>query len=114
MDIIQIARICHEANREYCETIGDSSQKPWVDAAEWQKQSAIKGVEFALANPNAGGSAQHDAWVADKRKSGWTYGPIKDPIRKEHHCIVPYEDLPLEQRIKDHLFRNIVRAFQEA
>jgi hypothetical protein len=28
--------------------------------------------------------------------------------------MVPYKDLPLEQRIKDHLFKAVVRAFVEA
>ena len=34
-----IARICHEANREYCESIGDLSQQPWGCSEEWQRQS---------------------------------------------------------------------------
>jgi hypothetical protein len=110
----QIARICHETNRAYCESIGDTSQRPWESAMEWQRTSAIKGVEFALANPDAAASAQHDAWLRDKIQDGWVYGPVKDPVKKEHHCIVPYDQLPIEQRLKDHLFKAIVRAFREA
>jgi hypothetical protein len=106
----QIAQVCHEANRAYCAAIGDSSQKPWVEAEEWQRDSAIKGVAFAKQNPDAPASAQHDAWLADKIKAGWKYGPVKDPTKKEHPCCVSYEQLPIEQRRKDALFKAVVAA----
>jgi hypothetical protein len=106
--IEQIARVCHEANRAYCETIGDNSQKPWSEAEEWQRQSAVRGVAFALENPSAPPSAQHDAWLADKEAEGWKYGAIKDPSKKEHPCCVSYEELPIEQRLKDSLFKAVV------
>lgn len=108
--IEQIAQVCHGANLEYCRTIGDQTQRAWEYAEEWQRQSAIRGVEFALANPGAPASSQHDAWVADKERDGWKFGPEKDPAKKEHPCMVPYADLPIEQRIKDHLFRAVVGA----
>jgi hypothetical protein len=37
-----IAKVCHEANRAYCQTISDNSQLPWEQAKEWQRASAIK------------------------------------------------------------------------
>jgi RyR domain len=114
MNVEQIARICHETNRAYCQTIGDESQKTWELADQWQRDSAIRGVEYALANPNAPASAQHDAWLSDKARDGWKYGPVKDAEKKEHPCFVSYSELPIEQRLKDHLFKAIVRAFREA
>ncbi len=108
----QIARVCHEANRGYCEAIGDVSQKSWDDAEQWQQDSAIRGVEFKLANPNAPPSAQHDAWLADKIAAGWVYGSVKDPDAKTHPCIAPYGALPNEQRLKDCLFVAVVTVFR--
>ena len=106
----QIARVCHEANRGYCEAIGDSTQKSWTEAEQWQRDSAMRGVQFAQENPNAPASAQHEAWLADKIKDGWKYGAVKDPAKKEHPCCVPYDELPKEQRVKDQLFKSIVVA----
>lgn len=114
MRTIQIAKVCHEANRSFCQTIGDDSQKSWAEAEEWQRISAIHGVQFAIENPAAPASAQHDAWLNDKKADGWIYGPVKDPSKKEHPCIVPYSQLPVEQKIKDYLFKAIVRAFIQA
>jgi hypothetical protein len=113
LNVEQIARVCHDANRSYCQTIGDDSQKEWKDAEDWQRLSAIRGVEYAIANPAAPASAQHEAWREDKLKDGWKYGPVKDAAKKEHPCMVLYGLLPVEQRIKDFIFKNIVRAFTD-
>ena len=106
-----IAEACHEANRLYCVSIGDESQPTWADAPEWQKQSAIKGVQFVLDNPEAPLSAQHESWLAEKEAQGWKYGPVKDEELKEHPCFLPYDELPEEQKLKDQLFRDTVNSF---
>jgi hypothetical protein len=108
------AKICHESNKAYCEAIGDTSQKSWEESPDWQKASAIKGVEFHLAALNSGGktspAASHESWLEEKRENGWQYGPVKDPVAKLHPCFVPYDGLPLEQRAKDYVFCGIVES----
>lgn len=115
MNIEQIAKIAHETNRSYCQSIGDDTQPTWELAPDWQKQSAIKGVEFHIGS-HANGitpspSASHESWLAEKEIAGWKYGTIKDPVKKEHPCFLPYDDLPLEQKMKDYLFGAIVATF---
>lgn len=105
-----IAKICHEANKAYCETHGDNSQAPWEDAPDWQKESAIKGVDFNIANPDAPPSASHDSWLEVKKADGWKYGEVKDADKKEHPCYVPYDELPAFQKAKDAIFKAIVGA----
>lgn len=105
-----VARVAHEINRAYCDSLGDHSQPAWEDAPEWQRNSAIDGVNFHIANPAASPSASHDNWLADKRKDGWRYGTVKNPTAKEHPCFVPYDELPQEQRSKDYLFRAVVHS----
>lgn len=116
--ITRVAIVCHEANRAYCLTIGDHSQPSWELAPEWQKTSAIKGVEFHIAHLSAGEhpspSASHESWLAEKRADGWKFGLVKDPIKKEHPCFMPYDGLPMEQRMKDYIFAAIVEAFWKA
>lgn len=110
MTVEQIAQLAHETNRAYCAMLGDTSQVPWADAPEWQRSSAVLGVEFHLKNPNASNAASHESWLAEKERDGWTYGSVKDAEKKEHPCYVPFEQLPRSQQLKDALFRAIVRA----
>jgi RyR domain len=112
MKVAAIARVCHQANKAWCETSGDFSQQDWNDAAAWQINSAVAGVAFKLANPDAGKDAQHNAWMTDKIKDGWVYGPVKDAEAKTHPCIVPFDQLPEFQQKKDELFCAIVDALK--
>jgi hypothetical protein len=112
MTDVAIAKICHQVNKAWCEFNGDFSQQDWSDAPDWQRDSAIKGVEFHRANPDAGSDASHNNWMAQKVAEGWVYGEVKDPEASPptHPCIVAFEELPSEQQFKDVLFRTIVRA----
>jgi hypothetical protein len=98
------ARTGHEVNRAYCESIGDHSQVPWDEAPEWQKASAREGA-LNIAEGRVGkASDSHASWLEHKLADGWKYGPVKDPEKKEHPCMVPYEELPPEQQVKDALY----------
>lgn len=108
--IIKIAKVCHQANKAWCESNGDFSQKDWDEAEEWQRQSAIKGVLFKLENPEAGNSAQHESWMAQKEAEGWVYGETKNAELKTNPCMVPYHQLPEVDKKKDALFAAIVLA----
>lgn len=107
----KIARISHEVNRAYCQATGDDSQIAWEDAPDWQRVSAINGVNFHLSGDHDP-AASHVSWMAQKLDEGWTFGPVKDVGKKEHPCIMPYEQLPAEQRVKDYLFRAVVHSFK--
>lgn len=109
----KIARVCHQVNKAYCESIGDFSQVDWEDAPKWQRDSAIAGVVFQMKNPDAPASASHDSWLEQKRKDGWKYGKVKNIDKKEHPCFVPYNELPQIQKVKDYLFKGVVKAILE-
>lgn len=110
LGILMTAMACHQANKVFCEANGDNSQKDWDEAEQWQKDSAIKGVQFRIDNPNAGHDAQHNSWMQEKLDQGWVYGEVKDADKKTHPCIVAFENLPLFQQKKDALFCAIVDA----
>jgi hypothetical protein len=108
--IIDAAKVCYEANRAYCQTLGDNSFKPWEEAPEWQRETNQKGVQYRLDNPGCGGLEMHNSWMAVKIAEGWVYGETKDAELKTHPCLLSYDRLPREQRIKDDIFSGIVDA----
>ena len=107
-EIEACARAAHEVNRAYCKAHGDTSQPSWDNAPEWQRNSAIKGVHGALAGNTP--EQSHECWLTEKEATGWKYGPVKDPDKKEHPCMIPYNQLPEEQKNKDLLFVITVRT----
>ena len=109
----QIAQVAHNINKAYCESIGDNSQPTGEDAPEWQKSSAINGVQFHLDNPDAKPSASHESWLKQKTEEGWKYGVVKNPETKEHPCFVPYDELPTEQKSKDFLFKEVIHSLKQ-
>jgi hypothetical protein len=48
------------------------------------------------------------------RAEGWTYGDVKDFGRKTHPTLLPFDELPTDQQLKDRLFIAIVRALAPA
>lgn len=110
INIEKIARTCHEVNKVYCESIGDFTQVHWDDCPDWQKESAMNGVKYMIDNPNTTSEEIHNNWMSEKKANGWRYGIVKDSYAKTHPCMIPYNFLSEEQRLKDKLFISIVRS----
>lgn len=36
----------------------------------------------------------HELWAQERIAQGWRYGPQRDDTKKEHPCLVPYDQLP--------------------
>jgi hypothetical protein len=106
------AEAAHEMNRVYCQALGDFSQPSWGTAEDWQRTSAINGVDGVFAGN--GPRASHESWLAEKTATGWKYGPVKNAEMKEHPCFVSYDELPPEQKQKDHVFVSTVHTMAAA
>lgn len=107
-----IARICHNVNKAYCEALGDDSQPEFENAPEWMISSALDGVIYHLTNEETTAADSHVNWMAEKEADGWVYGKTKDSEAKTHPCMVPFHHLPLEQQMKDVIFKAIVDSFK--
>lgn len=43
----------------------------------------------------------HEVWAAGRLADGWKYGPVRDDAKKEHPCLIPYEELSEEEKRYD-------------
>ncbi|HEX8098277.1 MAG TPA: TRAFs-binding domain-containing protein [Pyrinomonadaceae bacterium] len=43
----------------------------------------------------------HENWARQRISDGWRYGPERSDARKEHPCLVPYEELPESEKQYD-------------
>lgn len=119
-----LAMACHCAWYAYTVLGLGEEGDVWSKAPQWQKDSILNGVEFwnkqllYLAEGTAIHEAiaalaplSHENWMELKEKEGWTYGPTKDPSNKQHPCMVPYADLPADQKKKDEVVLQAYLTF---
>lgn len=109
----QIARVTHEANcglQAAQPTEGIPVAPTWDEFPEDQQEGVIQGVRLAL--DGATPEQLHQSWLDHKVEEGWTYAPDKDAAAKTHPCLVSYDELPEEQKIKDRLFNAIVTVLK--
>lgn len=111
MGPLKIARICHEANRQLQLELGEKPSAHWEECTEEMQASAIEGVQIALRG--AGPREMHQAWMEHKIAQGWHWGEKKSELMKTHPCIVDYDELPAEQKLKDDLFLAVVHALKD-
>lgn len=43
----------------------------------------------------------HDEWAKTRIEQGWTYGEKRDDANKKHPCLVPYDELPDDEKVYD-------------
>ena len=43
----------------------------------------------------------HEVWASSRIAQGWTWGPVRSDAFKTHPSLVPYEDLPEEEKQYD-------------
>lgn len=113
MKIALIATIAHGINLAYSASLGDHSHSPWEETPEELKKSIEYGVKMHLENPETTPEQSHESWLAQKEIDGWVYGEVKDLENKTHPCILPYDQLPAEQKTKDYLFKAVVTLLRD-
>ena len=75
-----------------------------IDAASIALPPELRALTERLAE-NA-----HDLWAAQRLSQGWAYGTRRDDVRKLHPCLVPYAELPEQE--KEYEDTNVV-IYQE-
>ena len=43
----------------------------------------------------------HEVWAKTRIAQGWTFGSERNDAEKKHPCLVPYEELPEEEKVYD-------------
>ncbi|MBM4275973.1 MAG: RyR domain protein [Deltaproteobacteria bacterium] len=95
-----------ESNRQQADQIPDKLQ---ALGYTYKPAKGPRAAKFRFTPPEVETLAkmEHDRWMAEKRAAGWTYGPVKDAGKKTHPSLLPWEELPEEEKDKD---RQAVRA----
>lgn len=103
---LKAAKTAHDMNRHYCVSINDPVQAPWELLTAEKVESVLIGVAGVVAGNTP--ELSHALWSMTHKQMGWKLGPVRDEEKKEHPNLRPYAELPIQQRLKDTLFRTVV------
>lgn len=109
MHPLQICRIVHATNIALQAVDGDEMpSEPWDS---WPRQATtLAGVLRVLNGLTA--KENHENWVAEMTARGWQLG-AKDPDKKLHPCLVPWEELPAAYRRRARVFEALVNELSQ-
>lgn len=86
-DFLEQIRICKSKEKPY-------TPQP-VDTSDIQLPAELESlVEDMSRNV-------HDVWAATRISQGWSYGEQRNDELKKHPCIVPYDELPEDEKEYD-------------
>lgn len=68
--------------------------------------SPLDTAEIALSDDLVGLTEEmarnvHDVWAQSRLSQGWRYGEARNDREKTHPCLIPYEELPEEEKEYD-------------
>ena len=66
-----------------------------IDTAGIELSAELKALTEQLAQN------VHEVWAAGRIAEGWRYGEQRDEARKLHPCLVPYDQLPENEKAYD-------------
>jgi hypothetical protein len=105
---VKVAQHVHN----YARTL-TGSDCPWESLSSVTQRTKLRQVAHVINHADITPAEQHAEWHRAQLERGWTYGPGYDPEeRTDPHCL-PYEQLPLQQRINEAMYRAIILAVFE-
>lgn len=100
----KIAECIHGATRVLGRPNGDIILA-WNDLPDIDRNLAIKAVDELMINPQSKTYEElHDLWWELKIQDGWVFGEFHSHELKTHPCMIPYQDLPKSELIKDEIW----------
>lgn len=111
----KIAKLIYEATRVEADWSGRS-----IVPEEWERREEKFREQFVniinkyissdkLPTP----SKAHASWMHSYFKMGWKYGKTRDTNKKTHPDLIPFEELPRDERDKDAIFLAFVWLVRE-
>jgi len=82
---------------------------PWSEREpDFQRQFISIIGQYLTAQRLPTPEEAHQSWVEAYTAMGWKYGPTRDPVAKTHPDMLPFAELPKDERDKDAIFLAFV------
>jgi len=111
-DILElILTVVHNANAVLKKINGEKHEE--LADMEPNRRAGMKAAIKNALTTDTTPEQSHINWLAAQEALGYKYGTEIDRVNLLHPCMVPYEQLPAEQKLKDDMFVAIIKSFKE-
>jgi hypothetical protein len=110
----QIAHAAFHSLSYYAQSNGvPLHESVWSSLSDEMRQHYVSKVAYftqTAANPNGYEECakMHDLVLEVKLKNGWSWGETYSEDARTDPNLLPYRALPMHEKVKDFLFRNVV------
>lgn len=111
LNAIQIAEIIHSCTSRI-PRIDGSFVDVWSDLTELQKEHATQAVREIYSAPKKTPEELHNLWMKPLIENGWTKGDYNFE-KKQHPSIIPFNELPESEILKDELWAALTECFRK-
>jgi len=110
MDFETITKFIYEAARKEAEWSKRSIvPEAWEDRDEKFKKQMIDVVRRYIESDQLPSPEEaHNSWMKAYLDMGWKYGEARDTEKKTHPDLLPFDQLPRDERDKDAIFLSLV------
>jgi hypothetical protein len=99
----QLLENVKDSNRRYADHISIKLQAVDCYLAPLQDWDALE-FQFTAPEVETMAEMEHERWVQERRREGWTYGEERDDHRKVHPFLVLWDNLPEGEKEKNREF----------
>ncbi len=108
---LQIAEIIHSVSSLIPRPDG-SEVGSWQDLPDTFKKNAENAVIQIMNSSSHSPEDLHNLWMKPLVNGGWSQGPY-DRENKTHPCLIPFEELPESEVLKDEIWFHMTECFRK-
>lgn len=108
--LAKIAEQAHAVNNVWTKEVGNETRPEWNTLSQEDKEHYIHAVSNAIDSKLYSPAEAHKQWSTWMLAQGWEHGEYNRD-EKKHPNLIPFEQLPESEKVKDILFIAVCKPF---
>ena len=107
----ELAEALHTVTRLLGRTDGQTIST-WAELGNEDRLRSAMAINAIMRDSTRTAEELHNLWLQIKVSMGWKYGPVYNLGKLEHPCIISFDRLPTEEKLKDEIWLFLTELFR--